>query len=810
MYRAAIPIIALALLTACEDTGATPDAGVRDGAGADTSRDSSSVSRDAATGPDLSTATTVTGVAASYTLAAGNTLAHGLALDPKASPRRLYVADSADHKIYVYGVGPKALTLRAAESFSTTALHKELTAPRGLAFAREAGKRLLFVVTSADADKDKVWRSYLWRVDLDGETASRVALDQPTLGMAGAEAFGAAYNDGRVLVSYDTSRLKGADQVRRGILRLRVQQGASLDNWWTRAQAGDKAAAEAHLPHSGRLVTSGGYPRAPSFGLAVGAVEGCPIIWGTSYHKYLYAANGETGRGLFHWWSPGQRLIYGLAFGDGHLWAVDRVSGPDRVYKIRTHGAWTTPVVGPRHVRHLRMEITSTANTSVSSAGATHNFARPHAATTRPGQGYDAKGVEVTTSGATATATVASYVPAGDVASTQRYDSVTYQGAVSAGAKLRTLVDLDFWTASRRVHVYPHRVDALAAPPAGYTADCDAVYKMSDKAAYDAFWGAVQKATAVEYGAAMAGDKSPYWRARNIMEFILERHDYGNVSDFSKGHYGYNPANLKLRLALDAHAGNEKMSCSTSTFAMSGVLRYLGVPTRWIGTTKRRGGWDANKDGFLGAGEGAVDTSFHRWPEVWLGKLYGWQRFDPTPPGDGPRQLSQYELMAKSAQGVGWTDLVLQVGSGKHAPFLRQADCNQRYNSVPRYADHKAWLDTRYRYIVWGAACLLSVTAPAGGKVTAGATTVTWKATGRWDLDPGATLSLYRRPMKLSGGKMVSAGDLVLVAARVPVKAGSHKVSLSGLKKGTHHRLELRKNGDSETGALGQVFTYSP
>ena len=59
-------------------------------------------------------------MAASYTLAAANTLAYGLALDDQATPPRLYVADSADHKIYVYGVGAKALALRTPESFSTT------------------------------------------------------------------------------------------------------------------------------------------------------------------------------------------------------------------------------------------------------------------------------------------------------------------------------------------------------------------------------------------------------------------------------------------------------------------------------------------------------------------------------------------------------------------------------------------------------------------------------------------------------------------------------------------------------------------
>ncbi len=801
-------LVVLALtLAACEDAGVAlaPDAGMADGAPADLRLDG--VTGDTGPGPDLSTATTITGVAAVFTLAPANTLAYGLAHDDKATPHRLYVSDYNDHKVYVYGVGAKALALRAGESFSTSALHKDFVAPRGLALAREGGRRLLFAVTSSDTDKDGLFHSRLWRVDLDKGTVDYLDLVQNVMGLSGAEAFGLAHRGGRLLVSYDTSKLKGVAQVRRGILRLRVSEGAAPDNWWTRAKNGDKAAVEAHLPHSGRKVTSGYYPRAPSFGLAAGAVEGAEILWGTSYHKYLYAADGKTGRGLFHWWSPGARAIYGLAFGDRHLWAVDRISGADRVYKIRTDGAWTAPLSGTRHVRHLLMEIASSANVAQNNAGVRHNFASVHTSKMRPSQGDDPSGATVITKGAAAKAQLLTYLPAGDASSTQRYRSAVFTGAVTPGQDLKTSVNQDFWTSSRRLFVYPHKVDTKAPPPAGYTADCSTVYKKTDKAAYSAFWGAVQQAMSAEYGLAAAASASPYWRARNIMELILERHDYGNVNNPLNGHFTYNPANLKLKLALDDVKGNEKMSCSTSTFAMAGVLRYLGIPARWIGTTKRRGGWDANKDGYLGKGEGAVDTSFHRWPEVWLGKTYGWQRFDPTPPGDGPRELSQYELMAKSAQGVGWTDLVLQVGSGKHEPFLRQKDGNQRYNSVPRYDEPLSWTDTRYRKITWGAACYLQITAPSGGTVKTSTPTVTWSAWGRWDMDTKATVSLYRQELDSSGKKV---GSLVLVAGKLPYKTGSHKASMAGVKSGTYHRFEVRKDGDSETGARGKAFTYSP
>ena len=237
-YRPACWTTVLVLmLGACEDAGsgsdgAAPDAGLFDGA----------LARDAGSpGPDLSTAKTITGVAASYTLASSNTLAYGLALDDKLTPHRLYVADYNDNKIYVYGVVPQALALRAGESFSTSGLHKEFVQPRGLAFAREGSKRLLYAVTSNDPDKDGAFLSHLWRVDLDANSVDRLSLGQWALGLAGPEVFGLAFRGGRAYISYDTSKLTGVAQVRRGILRLRVSEGSAPDNWWTRAKQGDKA-----------------------------------------------------------------------------------------------------------------------------------------------------------------------------------------------------------------------------------------------------------------------------------------------------------------------------------------------------------------------------------------------------------------------------------------------------------------------------------------------------------------------------------------------------------------------------------------
>ena len=808
MHRHLFAALALAGLIACSDAGSNNDAGPADGGAPDMLRGDGAAAPDAVQPDAAPQHAPITTTLGSYTLAAGNTLGYGLAYDPRSTPHRLYVADSNDHLIYAYDVGSGGLTPRPGANIDTKALHAQFTAPRGLALGRQGGSTRLYASTSLKGAAG--YTSWLWGIDLATRQATRVSLDAPAFGLAGKEVFGLAHHNGRVYVSYDSGRLAGArQQVRRGILVLRVDEAGGAASWWARAAAGDAAAVQAQLPNSGRKVSENAYPRAPAFGLAAGAVEGAPTLWGTSYHKYLYTAQLATGRGLFYWSSPGARAIYGLASGGGYLWALDRVSGPDVVHKIKVAGDHGRAVQGARRVRRLRMALVSTATAALGSAGATHNFATVHGTKARPNQGFDPGSVKVTTSPGGSQAS-GSYNPAGDAPARQRYTSVSYGGAVSKGQKLTSSVGLDFWSSSRRHFVYPHKVNTNSPPAKGYTADCSTVYRLDDAAAYDALWAAVKQATAAEYGASAAASTSPYWRARDVMEYILERYKYGNVSNSAAGHYSYNPANLKLKLPLDGIKGNEKMSCSSSAFAMGGALRYLGLATRWVGTTKRRGGWDKDKDGYMTAGEQALDTSFHRWPEVWLGDVHGWQRFDPTPPSDGPRELSQFELMAKSAQGVGWTDLVLTLGSGRHDAFFRQKDHNQRYNTAPRYAAPGSWSDTTYRHITWENPCALKLTSPAAAVVSAAKVTVSWQTVGPWSLDPKARVSIYLRPMKVSGSGHASAGGLVSVAASLAPGAGSRQVSLSGAKAGGLYRLELRKDGDAETGVAGQVFTYSP
>lgn len=787
-------LLTATLALACGGGAEVPDAGPNPGL--DLAADTVPA-LDIKLSPDASAPATgaITGLVKTYPLGASHTQGYGLAYAPDVTPNRLYAADFNDHKIYVYEVGEAALRPLATADIDTRALDPKFSGPRGLAYARLGTIRTIFVLTSADPDKDKKFTSTLWQITLGNGSpwVKSQDLGSAALGLNGAEVFGLAYRaqQNLLLLSYDTSpRTSAKEQVRNGILKLKV--GATFT-------------PVGHMPHSGRKTSGSTYLRAPAFGLAAGTVGGHGHLFATSYNKYLYAADPDTGRGLFHWWSPGNKAIFGLAFGGGHLWALDRVSGPDQIHKVRVAGDWAAATVGARRVRRLSMAIKSTALAAKPTPGVTHNFAMIQPTSRRPNQYVDDKSYKQTLSPGGKVSRL-SYDPAGDKNARQEYFSVTYDGQAKTGDALASKVEADFWSADRRHWVYPHLVDRGGTVAKAYLADAKLLYGMHDKATYDKFITALQAAVTAEYGASAAGTQSPYWIARDVMEFILERHDYGNVSDASAGHYGYNPANLKLGLCLDSYESNNKMSCSTSTFAMSGVLRYLGIPTRWVGTTKRRGGWDKDSDGLRTEGEGALDTSFHRWPEVWLGATYGWQRFDPTPPSDGPRELSQYELMARAAQGVRWTDLVLNLGSGIHEPFLHQKDGNQRYNTVPRYTAPLEWTDTLYRAITWSNPCLLKVTGPAP-LVTRANPTVTWTATGRWDLDPAATLSIALQELNASGSP---TGSRTSLATGVAHGAKSKQVSLVGSKSGATYRIEIRKEGDTETGAMGAPFTYSP
>jgi hypothetical protein len=180
-----------------------------------------------------------------------------------------------------------------------------------------------------------------------------------------------------------------------------------------------------------------------------------------------------------------------------------------------------------------------------------------------------------------------------------------------------------------------------------------------------------------------------------------------------------------------------------------------------------------------------------------MGPTYGWQRFDPTPSSDGPREHSQFELMGKCAAGVGTGDLVLTVGSGYHWAFYDPKDKNQRYNSVATYSTPGDWSTLDERRILWTNACFLTVEASPSVINRVTSAQVRWSTSGRWDLDPGATVSVYAK---------AADGTSTKLASGRPWGLGVATVDLTGLDVASY-RFLVRKDGDRLTGGEGTEFS---
>ncbi len=114
---------------------------------------------------------------------------------------------------------------------------------------------------------------------------------------------------------------------------------------------------------------------------------------------------------------------------------------------------------------------------------------------------------------------------------------------------------------------------------------------------------------------AVGNEKNPYWIARKIFDYIIDKMHYEMVG-------GWNTAPT----VLERGSG----SCSEYTFVFISMCRAAGLPARYVGSVVIRG------DDF------SMDDVFHRWAEIYLPN-YGWIPVDPSG-GDqkSPRNQTQY------------------------------------------------------------------------------------------------------------------------------------------------------------------------
>ncbi|MBN2508418.1 MAG: transglutaminase family protein [Verrucomicrobia bacterium] len=754
-----------------------------------------------------------------YSLAAENTEVRGLAWDESASASpRLLVLDQSG-KVFAYerrrGESPDSdtLSLRRTHDVSAAVGASNLTNPRGLCFAVENGRRVIYFADWNPSPPGP--RSRLWRYVL-GEAAASLSADlsRHPFRMGDREVYDLACEDGVLWVSYDASGHADPNlRVQRGILRIQGKQG------W------DKLPLDVrHMPDAGTF---------PARGLAAMRLEGWLYLWATVGEDHIYCAESGTGRGLFFFDRPQSheksRSCWGLGFGQDALWVPESVPGPDRVHRVNVTRNLDASFEGPRVLRHLTMTIETEPETGAGEPGGVyHYYSRPCSHEQMQNQGIWTETEKVADVSSVSNAVLRSFThdPAGDASSRQTMHCVAYANAPARSYASR--YDIDLWTRPWKKFVYPHRVRREAGPleGAGYLADDPDLYSLRDTATYESFIQRTRAHIRRKYGVE-ADMHHPYWAARNIVEYIQDHYYYPNrdkgkpaTVDYDRGHYDANPGNLKIALSARDYDKTQIIACSGTSVMVAGAMRHLGIPARWLGTGTPHspGAWDRNGNGLLDPGETAPCSNGHRYDQVWLGSHYGWICFDATPSKpafndyDVPPPLqSQWRYMTRCASGHrAPRRIVFNIGSALFRPLYRDFeydarlavdnDCggDQRYNLQGRYDKPDQWKLARHRIRLENLCFIQRVTVTDPGAKTR----ITWQRDGAWDRLPGATVSVW---LQQHADRNPPWTDVARLAGNVPCHAGAIVADTSG-HAGKSLRVIIRRDGDPETGGVSAPF----
>jgi transglutaminase-like putative cysteine protease len=747
-----------------------------------------------------------------YDLPLQNTDVRGLAFDGP----QLYALDRSG-TIFVYAppAAPRPGRLTALRSFKIppSASGASVSDPRGLAIGRSDGRLLFHVLDWSGSGK--ATRSGLWAFVEGGRTASVIDLASRRFNIGTRELLSITRDQDTLLVSFDSSDYPDQhERVRRGLLRLRWQGGPTGGAEFVK-----------HMPDSGRE---------RSRGLGFMSLDGARYLWSTSGDSAVYVAEAETGRGLFSFDLPrsttGEGRSGGLAFGNDDLWVAETRSGADRLHRVNVTRTLDAAREGPRMLRHLVMTIQTDPEGPCPDPGkVTHYYSRPYANAQIGSQGTWPETERLTDLTGVANALVKTFThdPAKDAAARQFMGMVEYPDAPARSYKSK--YEIDVWTNPYRKYVYPHRVDTRVEALAGtdYLADDDMLYNLNDRETYDAFFARVKAYIASEYGPPV-DMANPYWAVRNILEYIQDHYYYPRPGrgapaavDYARKHYDGNPGNLKIDLSRSDYDQSQIIACSGASVMVSGAMRQLGIPARWLGaaTPQDPEEWDQNGNGLLDEGETAIATNGHRLNQVWLGSRYGWIEFDATPytPVNEdysvrPPAQSQWAFMTRSAGGLRKPKrIILNVGSEFFPPLYREFECNdpalaainacggdQRYNLQGRFEKKALWKLAKHR-IQAANLCFLDPITLHGPPAR---TQVSWTAKGAWDRDPEAKLTVFlQQPRAGAEG----AADVATLARDVSAKARSVAVDLSRFS-GREFRIVIRKVGDPETGGQSAPF----
>ena len=749
-----------------------------------------------------------------YTLEAANQEIKGLAFDDvsKEGPI-LYVLDGSG-KIFLYGVqgNSKELIFLRVLELPSGENGEPIESPRGLAFVLEKGQPVLYFLNWIK-NRSEV-KSQLWRYNVISQKSFIQNLSLFVFRLGDRETLDLSYSNGKLLISFDSSGyLEQNVRIKRGIVQL----------GWNQAYDG-KLEFIKHLPDSGQM---------PSRGLAHMELEGARYFWGTVGSDFIYSADALTGRGLFHFKIPGSEQknhpYWGLTFGDKSLWVSESAAGPDRIHRVNVTRNLDEFYEGPRILRHLVMTINTVPEKNHPEPGKVyHYYSRPYAYEPLNNQGIWPKTEKLMDVSNVPNATLKkfTYDPADDKTSRQYMGVAEYASAPARSYSSQ--YEIDLWTNPYRKFVYPHRVNLNTEALAGmnYLADDPELFNLKDTATYDSFVIRVKTYIEKQYGVPADMD-SPYWAARNVLEYIQDHYYYPGRSkrkpaavDYDNQHYDANPGNLKIDLSRNPYDKSQIIACSGTSVMVAGIMRYLGFPARWLGTGTEKSPslWDANGNGLLDEDEAAPVSSGHRYTQVWLGTNYGWICFDATPTRPPfndydplPPMQPQWRFMNRAAAGhLKDKRIVFNVGSGLFRPLYRDFEYDerlavdnncggdQRYNLQGRFDKPGLWKLSRHRISVKNL-CFIKDISLSGSKDQ---TKITWLLKGDWNKDPGAQLSVFLQ-QQLPDKKLE---DIAVLAEGIAYDAGYAEVDLTPYS-GTQYWICIRKVGDAETGGQSETFS---
>jgi hypothetical protein len=716
----------------------------------------------------------------------------------------------------------------------------------GLAVERRGTRQIFYFLNWEKGKKRKVKSQLWWWNPRDGK-AEHIDLTDEQYQLGARRTFGVAVDGDDLLVSYHAAKVKGRNtRVGRGIVRLR----------WDRKPGKSQATFVRHMPDAGMV---------PSHGLSRMTLDGADYLWATVGNRHIYCAEASTGRGLFFFERPravngkgvGLRgtICEGVAFGGDSLWVLERNRGPDFLHRVNVTKNLDAPHMGPRIVRRLTMTIRTRPERRVREGGKVYHFySRPYDYEQMPRQGVWPETEVLVDLSEVRNAMLRpfTYDPAGDRSSRQYMASIVYGDARARPYKSQ--YKINYWTSDFRKYVYPHRVDKKTGPlrSTDYLADDPLLFNLKDRETYTKFVERVKTYIGKKYGVP-ADMKNAYWAARNAVEYIQDHYYYPvpdkgflATTDWKNGHFDANPGNLKLALSEKPYDKTQIIACSGTSVAITGTMRHLRIPARWLGTGMEKGPkeWDDNNNGLLDPGESAPLSNGHRYTQVWLGSHYGWICFDGTPVSPAkanfdppPPVKSQWQYMLRAAGGHRVPKrIVFNVGSGLFEPLymdfelkkgvaINNCGGNQRYNLMGRFDHPERWRRPGLRMSTQNVCFVTDVKRSGPWRRTR----ITWRLQGKWDKTPESKLSVFLASVEPEKKKekdkkadeeegegpneveetdeepVMTCKILGELAHGISLRRKSVVVDLSKYH-GKNLCLLIRKVGDPETGGQSELF----